>query len=200
MPCVANARECVEDDVDDGRREPEGRLVEEQDVRSCDECPRDRELLLLPTGERAGVAGAKLLHDREQLEDGLGIDLGGVAAAPRRVAEPQVLLDRQIGEDAPSLGHERDAAARNVLGLATHDRRPGEPDVAAARRDEAHDRVQRRRLAGAVRPDQPDDLAATDVEREVAHGGDAAVGDVEARDREHRLGHASTSCTALSPR
>ena len=41
--------------------------------------------------------------------------------------------------------------------------------------DEAHDRVQRRRLARAVRADQPDDLAARDLDREAAHGRDAAV-------------------------
>ena len=46
--------------------------------------------------------------------------------------------------------------------------------------------MQRRRLAGAVRPDQADDLAAPHLEREVAHGRDAAVGDVEPAKLEHR--------------
>ena len=36
--------------------------------------------------------------------------------------------------------------------------------VAGVRRDEPHDRVQRRRLAGAVRADEADDLALADLE------------------------------------
>ena len=45
--------------------------------------------------------------------------------------------------------------------------------------------MQRRRLAGTVRPDQADDLAASDLERQVAHGCDAAVGDIDAAKLQH---------------
>ena len=38
-------------------------------------------------------------------------------------SETEALLDRQLGEDAPALGHERDARARDLLGrLAAHGR------------------------------------------------------------------------------
>ena len=53
---VADRGERLEDDVDDARREPERRLVEQQDVRLGDERPRDRELLLLAARERACLA------------------------------------------------------------------------------------------------------------------------------------------------
>ncbi len=61
--------------------------------------------------------------------------------------------------------------------------RAAEPHVAGADRGDAHDRVQRRRLAGAVRADQPDDLARRDVERQVAHGVHAAVAHVQRLER-----------------
>ena len=78
---------------------------------------------------------------------------------------------------------------------------PGEPDLAAARLDQAHDRVQRRRLSRAVGADQADDLALADLDRHVAHGRDAAVAHVQPRDLEHGRAHPSPcSRTALSPR
>ena len=58
-----------------------------------------------------------------------------------------------------ALGDQADAGARAVLGLAAQPRAV-QADLAGGERDEPHDRVQRRRLAGAVGPDQPDDLAA----------------------------------------
>ena len=60
-------RERLEDDVDDLRREAERRLVEEEEVRPRDERARDRELLLLAAGERAGRRAAELGDDREEL-------------------------------------------------------------------------------------------------------------------------------------
>ena len=53
---VADRRECLEDQVDHARSEPERGLVQEQHLRVRDERPRDRELLLLAAGERACLA------------------------------------------------------------------------------------------------------------------------------------------------
>src|SRR5437764_1435313 len=74
-------------------------------------------------------------------------------------AEAEVLGDGQVGEDVPTLRDERDPEPRDVLGRAAADRAPVQPHVAAGDRDDAHDRVQRRRLPGSVRADQADDLA-----------------------------------------
>ena len=66
-----------EDDVDDRRREPERRLVEQEHVRIGDERPPDRELLLLAARERSRLAAAELGEDREEL-------VGGVEGGRRR--------------------------------------------------------------------------------------------------------------------
>ena len=60
-----------------------------------------------------------------------------------------------------------------------------------ADRGDAHDRVERRRLARAVRADQRDDLARRDVERQVAHCAYAAVPHLQRLERERRsfFGH-----------
>ena len=50
-----------------------------------------------------------------------------------------------------------------------------EHDAARVGRREADGHVERRRLAGAVRAEQPDDLARRDVEADAAHDRAAAV-------------------------
>ncbi len=176
---VADLQEHVEDDVDDRGSEPERRLVQEQDVGRGDERTRDRKLLLLTAGERARLPPPRVDDHWEQLPQPLEVGRLALAAVPADESEPQVLLDGQLGEDAPALGDERDAAARDRLRLPSSDRRAAEPDVAGAHADEADDRVQRRRLPRAVRADQADDLALADLEREVANGRHRAVVDAE---------------------
>src|SRR4051812_45248918 len=66
---VADRRERLEDDVDDGGSETERRLVEEQHIRLGDEGACDRELLLLTAGERPRVPPPELLDDREEAVD-----------------------------------------------------------------------------------------------------------------------------------
>ena len=138
---------------------------------------------------------AELLDDREQLVDAAKHGVVAGARATGGEAEAQVLLDGQLGEDAAPFGHERDAVARDVLGPAAEQRDVAEAHV-AGRRSDAHDRVQRRRLAGAVRADQPDDLAGRHLEREPPHGVHAAVADVQILDDERP----HSSATAVSPR
>src|SRR5581483_11947837 len=149
-------------------------------------------LLLLAARQDAGGAAPEVLENREE-----GVDPGErvAARAPCREAEAKVLLDSQFAEDPPPLRHERDAGARHVLGPQADERASVQKDVAGDDGRGAHDRVQRRRLAGAVRPDQPDDLALRDLERQTANGADASVADGERIERER--GH---SCTADSPR
>src|SRR5207302_3471444 len=99
-------------------------------------------------------------------------------------AEPEVLLDRELGEDASAFRDERNAGARDRLGLAADRRLPAQAYVAGPDADQAGEGVQRRRLPGAVRADQPDDLRLADTEREVPHGGDGTVVNPEAADVE----------------
>ena len=68
-PPVADRGERGEHHVDDARREPERRLVEQEHLRLGDERAADRELLLLAAGERAGRRRRELREDREELVD-----------------------------------------------------------------------------------------------------------------------------------
>src|SRR5207248_4893396 len=125
----ADLRERLEDALDDGRREAERRLVEQQHLRLRNQGARDRELLLLSAGERSGAAPPELPQDREELVDPLQVAVEAAAAAARGESEPQVLVHGQPGEDVTSLGHERDAGARDVLRAAPADRAAAQEDV-----------------------------------------------------------------------
>ena len=63
-----------------------------------------------------------------------------------------------------------DIMAPHVLALEEH---------AAARRQKAHDRAEKRGLSGAVRADHGDDLTDFERDGDAAHGLDLAIGDVE---------------------
>ena len=129
---VPDLRERLEDDVDDLRRQPQRRLVEQQHRGIGGERSPDRQLLLLAARQRARVARAELVQDRKEL-----IRAGqAVAVAPLPPAgetEAQVLRDRELAEDAAALGHERDPAPGHVLRPPLQERPPVEQHVAAAR-------------------------------------------------------------------
>jgi hypothetical protein len=78
-------------------------------------------------------------------------------------AEPQILLDREFGKGAATVGRMRDAAARDVFGLAPVDATAGEADF-ADRAKEPGNGAQRRRLAGAIGADERRDAAFLQAE------------------------------------
>ena len=84
----------------------------------------------------------------------------------RDLRQLQVFLDRQSLDDAPVFRHQADTVARRLVRFHLVQRLVIEPDFAVAKLgivDPRH-RAQRRRLAGAVAPQQGDDFALADVE------------------------------------
>ena len=64
-------------------------------------------------------------------------------------------------------------ASRERAGAPAGDRLAADEDLAAGRLDHAGEDLDQRRLAGAVVADQPDDLAAVDVQADAAERVDA---------------------------
>src|SRR3546814_14500828 len=73
--------------------------------------------------------------------------------------------------------------------MRVHRRQPAalEGDAARPRLVEAIDAVEHRRLAGAVRADDREDLALADLEADVVDRGDAAEAEPDVLKRQHRL-------------
>src|SRR5262249_3776640 len=103
-------------------------------------------------------------------------------------ADEDVLENRHRPEDVDVLERAGDAAPHDRVRRLAQEALAREDDRARVGLVEAGDQVEERRLAGAVRPDQPDDLAGLDVERHVVDGDDAAETPPYVLEREQRQG------------
>ncbi len=99
--------------LDDERGEPHRQVVEHQQRRVRRQRARHRQHLLLATRQRAGELVAALVQAGEVVERLLGDRL--VLRAGER-PHPQVVVDRQVGEDTPAFGDQADAGAGERIG------------------------------------------------------------------------------------
>ena len=112
----------------------------------------------------------------------------GVGAAVRRRRsehpEPQVLQHREIRQHPPLLRNPCDAAPGDLVGLEHRDVLAAQAHVTPLGPRDAHDRAERRCLAGAVAPDERDHLALTDRQRHALEDVGLAIVGVDVLDGE----------------
>ena len=158
------------------RIERRQRLIEQQQRGRGRQRAGQRDALLLAARQLRRILGALLRHAHElqQLGDAGGDLAARLAAVDEAVAD--VLHHGQVGEQRVGLEDDAEVALRR--------RQPR--DVAAADLDragvlhlEAGDHAQQRGLAAAGRPEEADELAALDLERDVIERreGAEALGD-----------------------
>ena len=143
-----------------------------------------------PAGELASELEESLLVE-VQAADGLVAPIGktdevehvgrsahGLLLAPTRPAEQcterRVLPDGHRLEGPRCLQHHGHAGVADPVSPGAGQVGASEDDGAPARRLHAADRLQQRRLAGAVRADEGDDLALVDRERHTGNCGESA--------------------------
>ena len=175
---------------DDQRREAERGFVEQQQAGSQQQRARDREHLLLASRERAGLLAPALREPRKIPEDPLEIRLDRVAILADVGAEPKVLLDGQIGERAPAVGHVRDAQPRYVLGSARGHRRSPKVDPPRAA-DHRADRAQDRGLPRSVGAQQRRHSAVFDQKIDAENDLNCAIERLEGPRLQNRRRHAA---------
>ena len=174
----------VEDLLDQDRRQPHARLVQQEEPGVRHERTADREHLLLAAREGAGHLTDALGEPREEGEDAL--EVGGDSRVASEIgAHHQVLANREAVEDAATLGHVRHAPRDDRVRRHVEERLGLERDGAARRMKKARDRLERGRLSGAVVAEDRDDLAAAHLEPHALERPDLAVGDVERLDPKH---------------
>src|SRR5258705_9208487 len=120
--------------VDDRGLDALGGLVHQEELRTREEPPRDRQLLLLATRQHTTLATEQHLELGEQLEDVLERVAVAVAPGPAAAehAHAQVLLHREGREDLATLGHVADPAGGALLRPAAAQVGPVERDAARA--------------------------------------------------------------------
>ena len=160
------------------------RLVENQDVRVVDDGLREADALPVSFGQLGAltvrhVGDARALHHlldaSRPLAGGHAFDLGD---------EPEILEDAHVGVERRRLRQVAGAA----LGLdrLVEDVEPGDNGFAFGGRHVAGQDAHRRRLAGAVGSEEPENLAALDPEADVVDRGDAAVAFREVLNLDHK--------------
>src|SRR5581483_12042892 len=156
----------LEDAFDEDRREPHGRLVEHEQLRSGHERATDRAHLLLAAGHRPRLLAAPFGEAGEELEHAIHVLADGRAVAALKRTHLEVLRDRHARKELAPLGRLRDAALHDRVRRVVGDLAALEEDPALAGMIQAVDRSESRRLAGAVRPDEGDDLSLLDLDRD----------------------------------
>jgi hypothetical protein len=160
-------------------RDPRPGLVEKHERRRRRDRTRDAEQALVSV--RQLPRGRVLLkaEPRDQLARA-GASLGRPGAGPER-RDLDVLAHGQAAERTAVLERPADPGARTSVRAPAGDVAAAELDRARRRGVEPGEQVHERRLAGAVRPDQPDDLVPVQLERD-------AVERLHARERPRHRG------------
>ena len=143
------------------------RLVEHQQARPAGQRDRERELRLLPAGELADLLPGR---DAEPFQPVVGPAL--VPAPVQAAGHPQHVGDRQVPVERRVLGDEGDPLER--VGRARgHAAEHGHAALGGLGQADRHG--EQGGLAGPVRADEGDDMAAGNVEGAVAQRPGAAV-------------------------
>ena len=150
-----------------------GGLVEQQHLGIVDERVREAQPLLHAAreAEHVGVALVREVDQLEQVADHAPPLGGSEAVAPTE--EVQVLPDLHVVVHPEHVRHVAEDAT-NRLGVPAH-RFAGDRGVARGRGEERREHPQHRRLAGAVRTDEAEDLALLDRQVHAADGDRAVV-------------------------
>ena len=149
---VAQLREDVEQFVDDRRRQPQRRLVQEQHPRQRHHPARDGQHLLLAAGKQPGAAGQAFTQARKPLQQ-LRDHQVDVGAGARVGPEHQIVVDGQVGEHLPPFGHQREAGGGDLVCLKAGDVPVVQQDVAFDRPQQARQRAHDGGFARAIGAD-----------------------------------------------
>src|SRR6266576_1278305 len=169
-----------EDRLDEDRRQTERGLVQQQHLRSRHQRAAHRKHLLLAAGEGARDLVPALLQPRKKREHALHIGRYAGFVVARVGTHDQVVENAHPREQSPALGRLPDPELDDSRGPCAGDVLAVERDLPRVRMHQARDGAQRGGLAGAVGPDEGDDLALLDLDRHPAQGLDAPVEGVDA--------------------
>ena len=150
-----------------------GRLVEEEHLGVVDEGVGQAQPLLHAARQGLDVRVALVAQVDQLQEVADHPPTGGRRDAVAASEEVEVLPDLHVVVDPECVRHEAEDAT-HLVGVPG-DRPAGDLGVAARRQEEGGQDAQGRRLAGAVRPDQAEDLTGLDVQVDAGDGERAVV-------------------------
>ena len=131
------------------------RFVQHQQLRLVEQCPGERQPLQI--AERKGSSAAPRIRLQAELGDH-PVHRRPIRHAGQAAGHVQVLRDGQLGIGGRTLDEVADPSPQ--VGRSGSDRLPEEFHAAGRRADHAQEHPDRRRLPGAVQPQEGIDLAA----------------------------------------
>ena len=108
------------------------------------------------------------------------------ALAARHQADFQVVGNAQLCEQPAALGHIGDAVLRHHMRRQLGEIGLAQQDLAGRDAHQAHDRLQRRGLAGTVAAQKAQHLACAQIQREAAQDLHVGIEAVDVADRQHQ--------------
>src|ERR1700733_10674582 len=187
---LAQPIEGFEQLLDHGRRKPLKRFVQQQHPYVARERAGHRDHLLLAAGEIIRGAIQPFADSRKIFVDALARPVHAMAGLPLQPAELEILFDAHAREKSAALRDIADAKTRMLCrGLSNH-LGSRKPDRSARRWRDPDQRLEQRRLAGAVAPKQCYDLVFMESEADVIEDVALAIKSIDPIDRKEGRGAA----------
>ncbi len=166
------------DAVDGERLQALADLVEQHQLRLGQQRAGDLDRGLLAAAQGAGLLAQPLADEGEHRHHAVA-RRAEAAVGQRQAAEPEVLVDAELGEEGVVLRRIGDAAGDDPMGRPAADVAVEEGDAAAAGGDQSDQRLEEGRFPGAVLADQGIDVARGDLDADVAQHGGVAIAALE---------------------
>ena len=176
--------------LDDQRRQPNGRLVHEQNLGAGHQPPGDGQHLLLASRQGAGKLPLAFLQARKTPVHGL--DVGGdlLRGSPPGIgAGMEILLDVHARKDQTVLGHQGEAPGDHPAGGKARYVFAVQSDGAGYGREDARDGEHGRGFACAVRAEQTRDFALGRIQADAPQRLNLPVGGDDVPNAQHVLSH-----------
>ena len=179
------------------RGEPHGGLVHDEQPRAGQEGPGDGQHLLLTARERPPQLPAPLPQDREPLVDRLDILPDPRPVGARVGPHEEVLVHRELGEDAAALQHRSDPRAHHLRRRVPVDGSPPEEDLTPDGMHEPQDRLHGGGFAGGVPSQETHQFPLADREGHLPQDLHGAVARGDASQLKH--GRTASPCRPGGP-
>ena len=173
--------------LDHQRRQPGGRLIQNQQLRLQQQCPRQRNHLLFASTHEINRIVDALAQEREQRQRVFDTEamLSRRDGARAQRAERQVLAGGHIAEQVAAFKHHTDPTPHALVCRQSRDVRPLMQDAPGSRRHQSAQRGHQRALARAVGADHGHGFSGSNAQRHIAQHRNFAVTGSEIFDVHH---------------
>jgi len=162
-------------------RQTKGGLIQNEKQRLCHETASDGAHLLFPSGQSSAGLLRSLFQLGKQFIDSVEVLVCFRSERGRECAHEKIFLDRHAGPQLASFRHQTEMVTHSQVSWLRGHVLPVKNDSPLSDRNETRQRLESGCLAGAVRSDDANNLAATHPKTDAPNYLDGSVGQLEIR-------------------